>query len=437
MCLSQLGGIKPNRSLFLKYSGIPIIILIFFIFSSYLYSQSIKPYRQQDQQTKQEEGQKFPRDFDIDLKTQGKSVERILPPQQYLEQTLEIAIDSTRYLLGPGDLLLINILGPLENQVFTEVTPEGFVVIPGISDVYISGLSLQAGSEKIKSVLDKYYEETQFTVRLMRMRKFRVYAVGEITNPGTYFMRGVDRLSDLIELAKGISSGGDETQITIQHIDGNVDTVDISDFYRQGIKEANPYLAGGDVVHIPMISLKRDYVFIEGNLDFPGIYQVKENETLVEFLYRLKVINRESNIEDISLTRNGQIIPYNLLSNLDSARTEILQSGDRLFIPPAQEYVYVKGEVYQPGAYPYLANFKAKDYAGMAGVLETAQSVDKITVVRAYLGIIIDGGETVVGKGDVVVVPQRRRENVKDILAILTPIISIGLSTFAIIQASK
>ena len=321
----------------MKYSGITLNILILFIFSSTLYPQSIKPYRQQQDQQTKEEGFKLPKDFDIDLKTQEKSVERVLPPQQYLEQTLESAIDSNRYLLGPGDLLLINIMGPLENQIFTEITPEGYVVIPGISEVYVSGLSLYSGSEKIKSELDKYFRDTQFTVRLMRMRKFRVYAVGEITRAGTYFMRGADRLSDLLELAQGISSGGDETQITIQHVDGTSDMVDISDFYRRGIKEANPYLAGGDVVHVPMISLKQNYVFIEGNLDFPGIYQLKKDETLVEFLYRLKLVNRESNIEDIALTRAGKIIPFNLLINLDSARNEVLQSGDRLFIPPTQE----------------------------------------------------------------------------------------------------
>jgi protein involved in polysaccharide export with SLBB domain len=415
-----------------------VFIFITILFISHLHSQSVKPYRkEQDKKTQEEEGLKFQKDFDIDLKSQEKSVERVLPPQQFLEQTLEVAIDSSRYILGPGDLMLVNILGPLENQIYSEVTPEGYLVIPGISDVYVSGLTLSEGAKKIISLLDQYFKETEFTVRLIHMRKFRVYAVGEISNPGTYFMRGADRLSDLIELARGISSGGDETRISIQHVDGTADTVDLSQFYRQGIKESNPYLAGGDVVHIPMISLKRNYVFIEGNLEFPGIYQVKKDETLVEFLYRLKVINRESNIENISLTRDGKTTPYNLLKSLDSARSEVLQSGDRLFIPPTQLYVYVKGEVYQPGAYPYLANFKAKDYAGMAGILETAQSVDRIKVVRASLGEIIEGGETVIGKGDVVVVPQRGRENTKDILAILTPIISIGLSTFAIIQASK
>jgi protein involved in polysaccharide export with SLBB domain len=410
-----------------------MLLTLFFYFD--IFSQAVQPYRQEP--IKQEEPLQLPKDFDIDIKTQEKTVERVLPPQQYLEQTLETVVDSTQYILGPGDLLLINILGPLKNQIFTEITSEGYVIVPGLSDIKVAGLSLHEGAVHIKNVLNRYFRDTQFTIRLMRMRKFRIYAVGEINKPGTYFMRGADRLSDLIELAQGVSSGGDETRITLQHIDGTVDTVDISDFFRNGIKEANPYLRGGDVVHFPLISLSRDFAFIEGNLDFPGIYQLKPGETLVEFLYRLKVFNRESNIEEISLTRNGQIQPFNLFTSIEAASNEVLQSGDRIFIPPTQVFVYVKGEVFQPGAFPYLANFKAKDYAGMAGMEETAQSIENIYIVRSETGEIEEGGEQIVSKGDVIVVPQRARENTKDILTILTPIISIGLSTFAIIQASK
>lgn len=419
----------------MKLIRILVLIFVFFLIENRVVAQGVTPYRQAQQ--KQEETIQLPKDIDIDLKTREKTIERVIPPQQYQEQTLEKTIDSSKYILGPGDLLLINILGPLENQIFTEVTLEGYIVIPGIADLKVSGMTLHEGSEYIKRELNYYFRDGRFSIRLTRMRKFRVYVVGEIVKPGTYFMRGPDRLSDLIELAQGISSGGNETQISIQHIDGTADTVDISDFYRNGIQQANPYLSGGDIIHIPMISLKKDYVFIEGNLEFPGLYQLKQGETLIEFLYRLKVLNRESNIEDISITRDGQVIPFNLIQDNENARNEILRSGDRLFIPPTQVYVYVQGEVYQPGAYPYLANFKAKDYAGMAGLQETAQSVDKIKVVRASLGNIVNGGETIVNKGDVVVIPQRKRETTKDILAILTPIISIGLSTFAIIQASK
>jgi len=421
----------------LRLTGIVVIIIIALFFNN-LYSQSAQNYRQGPQEEeKDEKPLKLPKVFDMDFKTQEKTVESFLPPMQYLEQALDSEVDSLQYYLGPGDLLLVNILGPLENQIFTEVTSEGYVVLPGISEIKVSGLTLHEGSVSIKKMLNRYFRDTRFTIRLMRMRKFRVYAVGEINQPGTYFMRGADRISDLIEIAEGISNGGDETSITIKHVDGTMDTVDISDFYRNGFKEANPYLKGGDVVHFPLISLIKNYAFIEGNLKFPGIYQLKPGETLIEFLYRLRVFNRKSNVEDISITRKGETRPFNLFLSLEEARKEILQSGDRIYIPPNQIFVYVQGEVVQPGAYPYLANFMAKDYAGMAGMRETAQSADKIFVVRSNSGEVDKGGGQIVNKGDIVVIPQRQRENTKDILAILTPIISIGLSTYAIILSSR
>ena len=419
----------------MRLSGIVVVLIIALVFSN-SYSQSTRPYRQGPQE-EEKEATKLPKVFDMDVKTQEKTIESFLPPQQYLEQALDTEVDSTQYYLGPGDLLLVNILGPLENQIFTEVTSEGYVILPGISDIKVAGLTLHDGSVNIKKVLNRYFRDTGFTIRLMRMRKFRVYAVGEINQPGTYFMRGADRLSDLIEIAEGVSNGGDETRITIQHMDGTIDTMDVSDFYRNGIKEANPYLRGGDVVHFPLISLTRNYAFIEGNLKFPGIYQLKPGETLIEFLYRLRVFNRKSNVEDISLTRRGETRPFNLFLKLEEAKSEILQSGDRVFIPPNQIFVYVKGEVSQPGAYAYLANFKAKEYAGMAGMRETAQSVDKIFVVRSISGNVDTGGDQIVNKGDVVVIPQRSRENTKDLLAIITPILSIALSTYAIILSSR
>jgi hypothetical protein len=43
----------------------------------------------------------------------------------------------------------------------------------------------------------------------------------------------------------------------------------------------------------------------------------------------------------------------------------------------------------------------------------------------------------VVHRGDVVVVPRNARESIKDILAILTPILSIGLSSYAIIRSTQ
>lgn len=345
-------------------------LLCTFLLFTNINAQSIRPDRQAEQKPNTE----TPKQFDIDLGFQQKTPDKIIPSQQYLEQALEVAVDSNSYKLGPGDLLQISVWGPLENQFLTEITAEGYVIVPTISEIFVSGLTLADGSALIKENLKRYFKEASFSIRLIKMRKFRVYLVGEVAKPGTYYMRGSDRLSDLLEVAEGLTPSGNESSIQMRHAGGENDTIDIVDFYRNGNKNANPHLNGGDVIFIPQINFSQAGV---SNMESSSVYQLKK------------------------------------------------------------EYIYVKGEVYQPGAYPYLASLKAKDYAGMAGMQETAQNIHKIYVINSRTGEVTKGGEVPVGQGDIVVVPQRSRETFKDYLSILTPIISIGLSTYAIIRVSK
>ncbi|MBN2365884.1 MAG: polysaccharide biosynthesis/export family protein [Calditrichaeota bacterium] len=375
--------------------------------------------------------------FDIDLEQLEKSSQQVIPQPQYLEQILAKEIDSTEYILGPGDQLLIKIWGPLENQFLAEITPEGYIVIPTVSDIKISGLTLAAGSDKIRHKLQNYYKNSSFTIRLIKMRKFRIYIVGEIKTPGTYYIRAVDRMSDVIELAGGFTQWADETQIEVREEKGNNYHYNINNFFLSGNLDDNPTLDGGNIIYVPPIDLEKNYVVVEGNVGSEGIYQIQQGEDIYTFMTRIRAINRRSNLNNIIIVRREEKKIYDLINDISIVRETELKSGDRIIIPSNRDRVYVKGEVFQPGPFPYMANFVARDYAGMAGLLETGKSVDNIYVIHGSNGKVEKGGSVIVDKGDIVVVPQRPRENTKDILAIITPIISIGLSTFAIIQASK
>lgn len=375
--------------------------------------------------------------FDTDVQQLEKTNEQIIPQQQFLEQALEKDIDSTAYVLGPGDQLLIKIWGILENQFITEVTPEGYVIIPTIREIKVSGLTLAEGARKIKKVLSEYFKDSGYSIRLVKLRKFRIFIVGEIEQAGTYYLRGADRVSDAIELAGGLTSWGDDTRIIIRHTNQTVDTVNISQFYLIGDLLQNPYLESGDVIYIPPIDLNKNYVIIEGNVGSEGIYQLRHNESLYDFLMRVRAINRKSNIKSVLLFRSGKRKIFNLLEEESTARLEQLQKGDRIIIPTHRDQVYVKGEVAKPGPYAYFANYTVKDYAGFAGILETAKGLNSAYVIHYDSGKIEKGSDAVVQKGDIVVIPRRRREVFKDYLAILTPIISIGLSVYAIIQTAK
>lgn len=416
----------------MKIINVKIYLLISIFSFNILLAQAFQQKKEQTV-TQPETQQKF----DIDLEQLQKSSQQIIPQQQYLETVLAGAVDSTKYILGPGDQILVKIWGPLENQFLLEITPEGYLIIPTVSDVKVSGLTLFEGSKLVKKTINDYYKNVNSSVRLVKMRKFRVYIVGEVQNPGTYYVRSADRISDVIELANGLTEWADDTRIQVKGDSGNFNNFNISSFFVSGSLDQNPTLNGGDIIYIPPIDLEKNYVVVEGNVGSEGIYQIRPGEDLYAFMTRIRAINRRSNLNDVILVRDGQKVIYDLIKEVEVVKKEELKSGDRLIIPSNRDRVYVKGEVYQAGPYPYMANFAAQDYAGMAGMLETAQSVDRIFVLRKVSGKVEKGGSVIVDKGDIVVVPQRRRENTKDILAILTPIISIGLSTYAIIQASK
>ncbi|MEJ2636445.1 MAG: SLBB domain-containing protein [Calditrichia bacterium] len=280
--------------------------------------------------------------LDVDFQQLDKSSQQIIPQQQYLEQALGKAIDSTRYILGPGDQMLIKIWGPLENQFITEITPEGYLVIPTVADVKLAGLTLADGSEIVKQTLNKYFKNAEFSIRLIKMRKFRVYLVGEINSPGTYYLRSADRVSDAIELAGGLTQWGDDTRLQLRHNNLPTDTVNINKFYLYGDLEENPNLDGGDIIYIPPIDLAKNYVIVEGNVGSEGIYQFRESETLLSFLTRIRAINRRSDVNNVVLVRDGKRIYYDLIREESSVRNELLHTGDRIIVPTNRDRVYGK-----------------------------------------------------------------------------------------------
>lgn len=382
------------------------------------------------------EQQKTAPSIDADAQQVKKSFEQIIPQRQFLEQALEQPVDSTTYLLGPGDQLLIKMWGAFENQFLVEVSPEGFILIPTVSQIDVAGKTLADAIGLIRTTLKTKFKTDQFSIRLVKLRKFRVFIVGEVEKPGTYFMRASDRLNDLIELAGGLTDWSNDTEIELRHGDSGR-KVNFSNFLISGNLDNNPHLNSGDIVYIPPIDLSRNYAIIEGNVGSQGIYQIQPGETLMNFLYRVKAMNRKSNVENIVIIRHNQRRTVNLLQEAAGQKQEIVQSGDRILLPSNRNKVYVKGEVAQPGPLFFMANYRARDYAGSAGILETAKGLNSIYVIRMKTGKIEKGPDVIVQKGDIVVVPRKNREIFKDYMTIVTPILSMVLSTAAIIISVK
>ena len=93
-----------------------------------------------------------------------------------------------------------------------------------------------------------------------------------------------------------------------------------------------------------------------------------ELEKLMTFLQRIRALKRNTDLTKIMVIRNdgneaNYLTPF---ENGENYKPDfILETDDRIILP--SQYVYVKGAVRIPGAYPFVFNLTAKEYAGMAG----------------------------------------------------------------------
>jgi len=376
-----------------------------------------------------------------------KSLTRTMAPQ-----VLEDIIDEDEYIVGPGDGFQIYLWGEMENQVDATINPQGTLIIPSVGETDLHDLTLAQAKIKIQEDISRKYLSDEISINLVILKKFRIYLSGEVELPGTYFVQGSDRVSDVIEIANGATDWADGTRIEIRDNSGEKHIIDLSEFYLDGVKEQNPYLSAGDVVHIPSIDVTRGYVIVEGNAEIAsslrtetqfsvssllGIYALKENEKLYDFLRRVGALSRKSDLENVIVVRDSLEIQLDLLEQEKEFISFQLKDQDKIIIPPMIDQVYVSGEVFQPGKYPFKANNRASDYVGVAGELGTAADPVDYIIIRRGTGETLTGGDVIIDKGDTIIVNKSGWEKFKDFMVIITPSLSLLATVLILIQGLK
>jgi hypothetical protein len=214
--------------------------------------------------------------------------------------------------------------------------------------------------------------------------------------------------------------------------------------------DQNPYLQGGDLIHVNSIDIQQRYVIVEGNSNIAtrlegesvesgqsnllGIYPIRSDEKLYDFLLRIGALSKKSNLENIRILRDSLDFKINLLNPEDRNYNIILKHRDKIYISPLVDRVYIQGEVKNPGSLSYYANYKAIDYVGIAGALESSADAEEYLVIRMKTGETRRGGDVVVEKGDTIIVPKRGREVFKDLFVIITPAVSLLLSAIILFK---
>jgi protein involved in polysaccharide export with SLBB domain len=346
-------------------------------------------------------------------------------------EALEKAVDQKKYIVGPGDIFSFNIWGAMEMQLPISVSPEGKLPIPSVGEIEVDGKSLEEVQRIVLEQASSFYEKSKITCSLEALRFFRVHVVGEVKYPGTYIAQAVDRISELITEAGGETDWAWLRRIELRRCDGNIHYFDMSSFKQEGNLEQDIFVNGGDIIYIPPIDIQKNLVKVVGDHELGGVYQIFPDEKLLDFLQRVRAMDKNSDLSKILVLRNQSdskevdyIMPF---ANKDSTEYMLLLKGDDTIVIPSK-YVFVKGAVRNPGAYPFVMNLTAKDYAGMAGGDFRSGGIKKVKVYHMYSGKTQKGPDVPVEPGDVVDLSQSWGFVFRDYATIVSAVASIVLT---------
>jgi len=163
--------------------------------------------------------------------------------------------DALRYTLGPDDIVDINVLNHPEFSGLYPISLEGKVQFKFVGDINVTGMTKGELEEKIRKIIAVYVAAPEVSVTITEFKSKAIYVIGEVLNPGKYYMR-----SDSITVTEAVVLAGfpttaaamRKTQIITPGVNGStIRKVNLYALLYQGNLNENLVLEPGDYLYVP------------------------------------------------------------------------------------------------------------------------------------------------------------------------------------------
>jgi protein involved in polysaccharide export with SLBB domain len=274
------------------------------------------------------------------------------------------------YVVGPGDMLAIDLWGGISTRLNRTVDREGRVALPEAGPLLVSGKSLGEVQLAVQKAIGSEYRNTSADVSVSRLRTIRVYVVGEVEEPGAYDISSLSTALNALVAAGGATPRG--SLRSLKHMRGRqeLERIDAYDLLLRGVTPDAQRLENGDTLMVPPLGPQ---VTITGMVRRPAIYELNDEKTLEDALELAGGILPAAALQHVEVQRLEAHQKRTMLSldlSPDSPvpaqlTTFKVQDGDQIHIFPIAPYnqdtIYLQGHVLKPGRYSFRDGMKLTD----------------------------------------------------------------------------
>lgn len=272
-------------------------------------------------------------------------------PRLTFEPQMNLATPQN-YVLGPGDVLVVDIYGQSQQALKLTVSPDGNVTIPEFGPVHVSGLTVTAAQNKIRGRIGGYYQGSQIKASLGRTRSILVNVMGEVQAPGNYTISAFSTVLHALYVAGGVNELGTLRAIKVFRQGKLITVVDVYEFILNGRLAGNVRLEENDVIQVGPYDCIVD---ISGPVKRPMAYELKKGETLSTLINYAGGFAAKAYKENLRVQRNSGLLKK--IFNVDEKDWAgfKLDDGDSVTVDVTydryENMVEIKGAVFRPGMY--------------------------------------------------------------------------------------
>ena len=234
------------------------------------------------------------------------------------------------YVLGPGDVVRINVFQNPELTLDARVSETGAISYPLLGQLRLGGLTVVSAEKAIADGLRQgnFVKQPQVSVMVMQVRGHQASALGMVNKPGRYPIEVTGlRLSELVALAGGVAPNGSDVATLSGQRDGKPFRVevDLPSLFGATAAASDPIVLNGDVVYVDRMPV----FYIYGEVQRPGALRLERNMTVMQALAAGGGLTQRGTAKGLKLHRRG---PDGNVQVLQPTMDSTLRDSDVIYV---------------------------------------------------------------------------------------------------------
>ncbi len=191
---------------------------------------------------------------------------------------------AAAYRLGSGDVVVVEAFDEEEISGRFAVEPTGAITYPLLGKVPVAGKTTAEVVALLEQLLERdFYVDVQLTAEIEVYASQPVTLLGEVQNPGTYYLEGRTSLTEILAKAGGLkATAGGELELRRTAVQSGQGPPAPRTFstakLMSGEEGRDVFIEAGDVIFVSA----RKLFFVTGEVARPGQYEISEGLTLLQ-----------------------------------------------------------------------------------------------------------------------------------------------------------